>query len=197
MVVPDAARAASARPAAPVSASDAATNASARSPFVLVPSSFDKLLRSVVRRFLRDRDVVHVAFAHAGRSDPHQLRVALKRRDVRRSAIAHAGAQAADELMNHRGDRALVLHAALDPLRHQLVAAAGVEIELVLEVAVAAAAAHRADRAHPAILLEAAALVDDHLARALVGAGEEVADHGAAGADGDGFRDVAGEPDAA
>ena len=115
------------------------------------------------------------------------------------AAVAHAGAQAADQLMDHRGDAAFVGDAPFDAFRHQLLAAprAAVEVELVLEVAVAAAAAHRADRAHAAVLLEAAALVEDHLARALVGAGEQVADHRRARADGDRLGDVAGEADAA
>ncbi len=76
-----------------------------------------------------------------------QLRVALQRRDVAAAAVAHAGAQAADQLVDHGGDAALVRDAAFDALGHELLArfGAGVEVELVLEVAVAAAAAHRAD----------------------------------------------------
>src|SRR5690349_2374061 len=109
-----------------------------------------------------------MALADAGWRDPNQPRLALQRLDVLRAAVTHAGAQAADQLMDHRRDAALVRDASFDPLRHQLVAAAGrLEIELVLEVAVAAAAAHRADRSHAAVLLEAASLVENHLARAL------------------------------
>ena len=37
-------------------------------------------LRSIVRRFLGDRDVVDVAFAHAGGGDAYQLRIPLQRR---------------------------------------------------------------------------------------------------------------------
>src|SRR5215218_1961926 len=132
---------------------------------------------SVVGRFLRDRHVVDVALAGARRGYPHQARLALERRDRGRAAIPHAGPQSAHELVHHHRDGTLVLHAALDPFGHQLLAAAALEIELVLEVPIAAAAAHRADRAHAAVLLEAATLVDDHLARALVGAREQVADH--------------------
>ena len=60
---------------------------------------------------------------------------------------------------------ALVGHLALDALGHQLVGRG-----LLLEVAVGRAARHRAERAHAAVGLEAAALVEDHLARRLVGA---------------------------
>src|SRR6185503_2572465 len=73
----------------------------------------------------------------------------------------------------------------------------GIEIELVLEVAVAAAAPHRPDRAHAAVLLEAPALIQNQLAWALIRAGEQVADHRRARADGQGLRDVSGEADAA
>ena len=67
----------------------------------------------------------------------------------------------------------------------------------LLEVAVARAVLHRADRAHAAVALERAALVQDQLARALVGAREERADHHRRGAGGDRLGDVARELDAA
>src|SRR5262245_5602865 len=56
------------------------------------------LLHPIVRRFLRDDDVVHVAFAQPCGAHANELRVALQRRDVFAAAIAHAGAQAAREL---------------------------------------------------------------------------------------------------
>src|SRR5262245_23146087 len=68
----------------------------------------DALFRAVVRRFLRDRDVVHVALAEARGRNPNELRLVLKLRDRRAAAIAHAGAEAADELMDHGGDAAFV-----------------------------------------------------------------------------------------
>src|SRR5262249_9438507 len=93
---------------------------------------------------------------------------------------------------------ALVRDASFDAFGHELVAAAGrFEIELVLEVAIAAAAAHGADGPHAAVLLEAAALIQHDFARALVGAGEKISHHDGARADGDGLGDVAGEADAA
>ena len=52
-------------------------------------------------------------------------------------------------------------------------------------------------RAHAAVGLEAAALVEDGLAGRLVDAGEERADHDDAGAGGDGLGEVAGVLDAA
>jgi hypothetical protein len=66
-----------------------------------------------------------------------------------------------------------------------------------LEVALAAALSHSGERAHAAIGLEGAALVEDGFAGALVDAGEEGADHDDAGSGSDGFGDVAGVLDAA
>src|SRR5689334_12506401 len=101
--------------------------------------------------------------------------------------------------MNHRRDAAFVRHAAFDAFRHQFVAALGpaFELELVLEIAVAASAPHGADRSHAAVFLETAALVKDELARTLVATGEKVADQHGACAYGNGLRDVAREPDPA
>ena len=111
-------------------------------------------------------------------------RFALQCRNVGAAGVAHAGAQAADELMDHRGHAALVGHAALDAFGHQLLDAFGAfEVELVLEVAIAATPAHGAQRAHPAVFLEAAALVEDELAWTFVGARKQAADHDGAGAD--------------
>src|SRR3990170_2428772 len=156
------------------------------------------LFRSIVRSFLRNRHVVHVALAHAGRGNANQPRVALQRRDVLAAAIAHAGPQTTDELIDEPRDAAFVRHAALDAFRHELVGAAGrVQIEFVLEIPIAAATAHGADRPHAAVLLETAALIQNQLARALVGPGEEIADHHRARADRDCLRHTARKADAA
>jgi hypothetical protein len=62
-----------------------------------------RLARSVVRRFLGDRDVVHVALAHAGAGDAHELRPRAHLVDVVAAGVAHRRAQAAGELV-HDGD---------------------------------------------------------------------------------------------
>src|SRR5688572_13115844 len=156
------------------------------------------LFHSIIRGFLGDGHVVDVALAGAGGRDANELRAALELGDGRGAAIAHAGAQAADELMNHRRDAALVGNPPLDALGDQFLGgAAPLQIELVLEVAVAAAAAHRANGSHAAVFLVAAALEQDQLARAFVRAGEQVADHRAAGADGKRLDDIARVADAA
>src|SRR5262245_17986856 len=146
----------------------------------------------VVRRFLGDGDVVRMALAHTGGADTHEAGVALELLDGGDTAVAHAGAQAADQLEHHVAQRALVRHAAFDALGHQLRARfAG------LEVAVAAALIHGADRAHAAVLLVGAAFPQDRFARALFGTGEQAADHDAVGAGGDRLGDVARVADAA
>src|SRR5919198_6319023 len=62
---------------------------------------------AVIGRVLRDRDVVRVRLAQAGAGDAHEARL-LHRVDRRRAAVAHRLAQAADDLMQHAGERALV-----------------------------------------------------------------------------------------
>src|SRR6185369_16143629 len=66
-----------------------------------------------------------------------------------------------------------------------------------LEVTILRARLHGADRSHAAILLVAAALIEDDLARRLVGAGEERADHDGVPAGGDRLGHVARVLDAA
>src|SRR5690606_10806975 len=119
-------------------------------------------LHPVVRRFLGGGHVVHVALAHAGRRTANQPGLALPPGDVGAAAVAHAGAQAADELVDDRRRRTLVRDPPLNPFGYQLVGRpASFQIELVLEVAVAAAAAHGANRPHAAVLLVAAPLEQD------------------------------------
>src|SRR5205085_12261364 len=82
---------------------------------------------------------------------------------------------------------ALVRHAALHALGHELV---DVHVR-VLEIAVRGALLHSAERAHAAVGLVGAPLIELDFAGRLVGAGEEGAEHYGVRAGGDGFRDVA------
>src|SRR6187401_3491612 len=108
---------------------------------------------------------MHVALAHARGRHANELGIALQRLDVGAPAIAHPGAQTANQLVDHRRHAALVRHTTLDAFRHQLLrAVTAFDIELVLEVPIAAAAAHGAKRAHAAVFLEAAALIENDLA---------------------------------
>src|SRR5579859_6033264 len=142
---------------------------------------------AIVRRLFRDHHVVGMRLAQARTGDAHEPRC-LHLVDRRRPAVAHRLADTADELVDDGRERALVRNATLDPLRHELVDV----LDVVLEVAVlrVAARAHRAERAHAAVLLEALALVHDHFARRLVGAGEHRAEHHRVRAGGERLRDV-------
>src|SRR4051794_33582608 len=84
---------------------------------------------AIVRRFLRDRHVVRMALAEPGAGDADEPRV-LHRSRRRRAAVAHRLAQAADELVDDRAERALVRDAALDPLRDELLRVLDVPLEV-------------------------------------------------------------------
>src|SRR5688500_766709 len=100
-----------------------------------------------------------VAFACARGGDADHLGPALQLLDRRAAAIAHPGAQAAHQLVDDRCRVALVGDTPFDALGHELVGGASAfEIEVVPEAAVAAASPHRADSAHPPVVLVASAL---------------------------------------
>src|SRR5215211_5376535 len=143
----------------------------------------------VIRRLLRDRDVVRVRLAQPRAGDAHEARL-LEVADRRSAAVAHGLADAADQLVEDRGEAALVWHAALDPLGDELVDV----LDVALEVAVLRerARAHGAEGAHPAVLLVALALGQHHLTRRLVRAGEKRAEHDDVGAGRDRLGDVSG-----
>src|ERR1017187_6004319 len=65
------------------------------------------LLYPVVRRFLGDDDVMHVAFAQAGRGDPQEARLLLPLLDVVSPAVSHAAAQPPPQWIGQTGQRPL------------------------------------------------------------------------------------------
>ena len=81
----------------------------------------DHQARAVVRRVLRDRDVVRMALAQPGGRDPDEAGARLHLLDRRGAAVAHRLPEAADDLVDDARQRALVRHAALDALGHELV----------------------------------------------------------------------------
>src|SRR5579884_3777278 len=137
-------------------------------------TTFDDGSAAIVRRLFGDRDVVRVRLAQAGRRDADEARV-LHLTDRRGTAVPHRLAQPSDELVDDGPQRALVGDATFDALRDELVDV----LDVTLEVPVLRerARAHRAERAHAAVLLEPLALHEDHVARCLLGPGEERAEH--------------------
>src|SRR5688500_16078162 len=129
---------------------------------------------SVVRRFLGDLHVVHVALAHAGAGHAHELRARAHLGDALAARIAHRGAQAARELVQDRDEAALVRHASFDALGHELLELARGVLEITVGRAVTPA--HRAETAHAAVRLVRRALVELDVARRLFGSGEQSAD---------------------
>src|SRR5262249_20176497 len=152
------------------------------------PTSLD----AVVRRLLGDDDVVDVALAEPAGGDADEARVLPQLLDGVAAGVAHAAPDAAEHLVNVHRQAALVRDAPLDSLGDELL----LLVDVALEVALLAAALHRPERAHTAIALVAAALVQDDLARRLLGPGEERADHHRARAGGQRLHDVAGVLDA-
>ena len=78
----------------------------------------------VIGSFLGDDDVVGMAFLDRGRGHLDEPGLGPKLLDGPRAAIAHPGPQAADELEDEVGQRALVRDAALDPFGDELLARA-------------------------------------------------------------------------
>src|SRR5688572_7046937 len=127
-----------------------------------------------------------MALGHRRRGHASELGVLPQVSDGLRAAVAHAGAQATDHLVDEVAQRPAVRHAAFDAFGNQL--AGGLHVGLA--VAVLAALDHGAHRAHAAVGLIAAALVDDHFAGALIQPSEHTAHHAAACPSGDGLGDV-------
>src|SRR5688572_3784145 len=108
---------------------------------------------------------MNVAFAEAASGDAGEGGALTELRECRSTDVTHAGLQAAHELEDHIGKRALVRHAAFHTFRHQLAGA-------VLAVSVTGTLLHRADGAHAAVGFETTAGGVDGLARAFLGARE-------------------------
>src|SRR3954463_3506666 len=74
---------------------------------------------TVIRRVLRDRDVVRMRLAQPCAGDAHEARL-LHGLDRRRAAVPHGLAQTADDLVQDARERPLVRHAPLDTLGDEL-----------------------------------------------------------------------------
>src|ERR1035438_8677076 len=162
----------------------------------------------IVGRLPGNDHIVDMTLAEAGAGDTHKLRFLLQFRDGAATQVTHSGAQAADELEDHGLERSAIGNAALDALRDKLgetILAGALALDYAftaqlgtgkiggaLEVTLAGALAHGCQGAHAAIALEAASLIENGFAGALVDAGKEGADHDGTGAGGDGLGDFSG-----
>src|SRR4030095_15384537 len=106
-----------------------------------------RLLDAVVRGLLGDDDVVDVALLEPRLRDADEARVAPQLGERRGAAVAHARAHAADQLVDAAAEAAAVRDAAFDALGHGPPRV----FHVALEVPVAAALGHRAERAHAAV----------------------------------------------
>src|SRR5436190_22529406 len=141
----------------------------------------------VIRRLLRDRHIVRVRLAVACRRDSHESS-ALQLADRAGAAVPHRLPKAADELVEDGSEWPLVQNATLDSFGNELLDVLDVALEI--PVLRKPARAHRADRAHTSVLLEALTLRQDDIAGALVRAGEHRARHDGVGAGGNRLGDV-------
>src|SRR5215469_6364654 len=123
-----------------------------------------------------------MALAQARAGDARKARVGLHISDRGRAAIAHGLAQSAYQLIGHGAERTLVWDAPLDALGNQ----PGFVSDAFLEVPVFAVAAafHRADGPHAAIVFIALTLGDDEFARAFIDSGEQATKHDGIGSSG-------------
>src|SRR5213079_3312422 len=139
-----------------------------------------KRLEAVIRSFAGDYDVVRVGLPQPGTRDLDELGLGPERVDVAHAAVAHAAAQPTHHLKDHVRGRPSVGHASLDAFGHEL----GRRDLAFLEVTISGAFFHGAEAAHAADHLEAPALEQERLTRALLRAGEHEAHHYALGARG-------------
>src|SRR3546814_6423451 len=90
---------------------------------------------------------VDVAFAQTRVGDAHEFGALAEILEGAAAGITHRGLHAADHLVNDVLRGALERHLALNALGNQL----HLVLDILLEIAVGAAARHRADAAHAAI----------------------------------------------
>src|SRR5438132_8459769 len=152
-------------------------------------SGIGRISAPVIRRLLRDRDVVRVRLTEAGGGDPHELGP-FHVLDRRGAAVAHRLPQPTDQLVEDRLQRPFVGDSPLDSLGDELLDVLDVPLEV--PVLREPPRTHCTERAHAAVLLEPLALLQYALARALVGSREQGAGHDRVRARCDRLRDVPG-----
>ena len=137
---------------------------------------------------------MRVRFLQPGGGDTHELAAGLQIRHGASAHVEHGLAQASDQLVHHRGERATVRDLAFDALGDQLLIGRGIGLEVaVLGVGgVLAPGLHGAERPHAAVGLELLAVHEDQISRGFGGAGQQRAEHHRIGAGHQGLADVPG-----
>src|SRR5216684_6868920 len=85
---------------------------------MLWPST--QCLWPVVRRFLRDENVVDVAFPLARLAHADEFRSPAQFHETRGPHVAHSGLHSANQLLDIRSKRSAMRYAALDSFGHEL-----------------------------------------------------------------------------
>src|ERR1700721_1915142 len=110
---------------------------------------------------------MRMALLHRRAAHEYEAGAGAQLLDVPSAAVAHPGLQAAYKLINEWCEWSLERHTTFNPFRHKLAA-----FVVSLPVAFARTGHHGAQRTHAPVCLEAAALVNDRLTRALGQAGK-------------------------
>src|SRR5882762_10767592 len=97
-----------------------------------------------------------MAFAQSRCGDSNESALLLEFLQRCGADVTHAAPQSANKLICQRAKLAFIGHAALDALRNGFAV-----LRTLLRVTVGGARIHRAGRAHPAVRLERAALVEN------------------------------------
>src|SRR5262245_10364862 len=114
-----------------------------------------------------------VSFSQPCCCDLHEARFGPHGDHVATPQVAHAGPQTTDQLMNIKGERALIRHLPFNPLRDQLLRV----FHICLAVAVSASLTHGTERTHSAINLVSSPLIENRFPGALFSPREKAADH--------------------
>ena len=152
------------------------------------------MFQSVVRSFLRDLHIVNMRFTPAGRCDFNKAGFAAHLINRTAAAVAHRRTKAAAHLIDDGKNASFVGNHTFNTFRYKLI---NIAVIVVLEVTVGRAFVHSAERAHTAVALVGAALIQNDFARSFVSTGKHTAHHDGIGTGCDGFCDVAGEADTA
>src|SRR5262245_5820445 len=125
--------------------------------------------------------------------DLHEARLGPHGGHVSASQVTHAGPQTTDQLMNIKGERALVRHLPFNPFRDQLLRV----FHICLAIAVSASLTHGTERTHSPINFVGSPLIENRFPGALFGPREKAADHHRVSSGRQRLCDIAGKFDPA